>query len=112
MDLEFVEWLARNAVPFVLVFTKTDKETPATVQANIAAFKESISAWFEQPPASFTCSATKDQGRPELLRVIEQALSAIQAEAKPTAETPGIAPAPDRKAKPTRKNRPDLQRPW
>ena len=28
IDLEFVEWLARNAVPFVLVFTKTDRGTP------------------------------------------------------------------------------------
>ena len=36
IDLEFIGWLARNAVPFVLVFTKTDKVTPAMVQANIA----------------------------------------------------------------------------
>ena len=112
MDLEFVEWLARNAVPFVLVFTKTDKETPAAVQANIAAFRESISAWFEQPPATFTCSAKLNQGRPELLGVIEEMMSAIQAEAKPTAAAPGKVPAPGRQAQTTRKNRPDLQRPW
>jgi GTP-binding protein len=112
MDLEFVEWLARNAVPFVLVFTKTDKETPPTVQANIAAFMESISAWFEQPPAYFTCSAAKAQGRPELLGVIDEALSAIQAESKSAAVSPESLPAPGPKAKPTRKNRPDLLRPW
>src|SRR5580698_3848103 len=82
MDLEFVEWLAGNAVPFVLVFTKTDKETPATVQANMAAFMENISKWFEQPPAVFTCSATREQGRPELLGVIDEMLSAIEAESK------------------------------
>ena len=57
IDLEFVEWLAGNAVPFVLVFTKADKVPPATAQANIAAFMERIAAWFEQPPAVFTCSA-------------------------------------------------------
>jgi len=114
MDLAFVEWLARNAVPFVLVFTKTDKETPAEVQGNIAAFSESISAWFERPPASFTCSAAKEQGRPELLGVVEEALSAIQAEAKPTAGFAGSSPMPmpNQKAKPTRKHRPDLHRPW
>jgi GTP-binding protein len=112
MDLEFVEWLTRNRVPFVLVFTKTDKETPAAVQANIAAFSEGISAWFEQPPASFTCSAAQDQGRPELLGVIEEALLGIQAEAEPTASSADRAPLSDRKAKPTRKQRPDLQRPW
>jgi GTP-binding protein len=109
MDLEFVEWLARNAVPFVLVFTKTDKETPAMVQTNMAAFMEKISAWFEQPPAVFTCSATKAEGRQELLGVIEEALSAIQAEARQTVAAPE---APPQKSKPNRKSRPDLLRPW
>ena len=53
IDLEFVEWLVRHAVPFVFVFTKTDKVTPATLQANIAAFTARISAWFEKLPAVF-----------------------------------------------------------
>jgi GTP-binding protein len=109
MDLALVEWLARNTVPFVLVFTKTDKETPATVRANIAAFRAGISAWFEQPPAFFTCSATQEQGRPELLGVIEEALSAIQAEAKQTGAFPLRLP---RNARAIRKSRPDLSRPW
>jgi len=112
MDLTFVEWLARNAVPFVLVFTKTDKETPAAVQANTAAFRAAISAWFEQPPACFCCSATQEQGRQELLAVIDEAISAIQAEATQTAGSPGSAPADSPPAKPSRKNRPDLSRPW
>src|SRR5438045_1492220 len=56
IDLEFVEWLVRHAVPFVLVFTKTDKVPAAAVQTNIAAFTERISAWFEKFPAVFTCS--------------------------------------------------------
>ena len=108
-DLVFVEWLASNAVPFVLVFTKTDKETPATVQANIAAFKAGISAWFEQPPAIFTSSAAMQQGRPELLGVIEEAMSAIQAEAKPTPASPQSL---SQKLKANRKSRPDRSRPW
>jgi GTP-binding protein len=112
MDLAFVEWLAGNAVPFVLVFTKTDKEAPATVQANIAAFMENISAWFERPPATFTCSANLGQGRPELLGVIAEAMSAIQAEAKPTATSTENQTTAARQVKPTRKSRPDLHRPW
>ena len=78
MDVEFVEWLARNSVPFVLVFTKTDKVTPATVQANIAAFTDRISGWFEKLPAIFTCSAMAKQGREELLGVIDEAMTAIE----------------------------------
>src|SRR5437588_328528 len=45
IDLQFVEWLVRHAVPFVLVFTKTDKVSPDTAQTNIAAFTDRISAW-------------------------------------------------------------------
>jgi GTP-binding protein len=110
IDLEFVEWLARNAVPFVLVFTKADKVTPATVQANIAAFTARIAGWFEQLPAIFTCSATTEQGRQELLGVIDQAMTAIQAEQAAVAseDLPGLV----QKAQEPRKKRPDLSRPW
>ena len=91
IDLDFVEWLARNAVPFVLIFTKTDKEPPAAVQANIAAFTARIAGWFEQLPAIFTCSAMLGQGRSELLGVIGATLDAIPAEPEPA---PSAAPPP------------------
>jgi GTP-binding protein len=112
MDVEFVGWLARNAVPFVLVFTKTDKVTPATVQANITAFTARVSAWFEKLPAIFTCSATTEQGRQELLGVIDESMTAIQAESKQATVSPEGLPATSQKAKEIRKKRPDLARPW
>jgi len=93
IDLAFVEWLARNGVPFVLVFTKTDKEPPATVAANIAAFSECIAGWFEQLPAIYHCSATLGQGRSELLGVIGATLDAIPAEPEPAAAE--AAPLPE-----------------
>ena len=106
-DLEFVQWLVRNEVPFVLVFTKLDKSPPAVAQANIAAFKEKISAWFVQLPATFTCSANTGLGRQDLLGVIEEMMVAIRAEAAQAQKK--IA---ERKQSPTRKRGPDLQRPW
>ena len=112
MDVEFVEWLARNAVPFVLVFTKTDKVTPATVQANISAFTARISALFEKLPAIFTCSATTEQGKQELLGVIDESMTAIQAGSGQATVSPEGLPAPNRKAQEARKKRPDLSRPW
>jgi GTP-binding protein len=114
MDVKFVEWLARNSVPFVLVFTKTDKVTPATVQANIAAFAACIAGWFEKLPAIFTCSAMAKQGREELLGVIDESMTAIQAESKQATISPEDLPAPGPKvsAREIRKRRPDLARPW
>jgi len=117
IDLEFVEWLARNAIPFVLVFTKTDKVAPGTVRANIEAFTDRISGWFEKPPAVFTCSATARQGRGALLGVVAEAMAAIQAESQ-SSQNPALAPTGSpaagrskRVLKPHRK-RPQPTRPW
>ena len=101
IDLEFVEWLTRNGVPFVLVFTKIHKVSPATAQTNIAAFMECISVWFEKPPTAFTCSAETGHGRQQLLGVIDEAMTAIRAEWKKSTTT--LQP---------RKLRPDRNRPW
>jgi len=109
IDLDFVEWLVRHAVPFVLVFTKTDQVPAATVQANVAAFKDRISVWFEKLPAVFTCSAETGRGRQELLGVIDEQMAAID-----LAAGRALAPAESRSSsvRPTRKWRPDLNRPW
>ena len=114
IDIEFVEWLALNKVPFVLVFTKTDKFSAAVVKANIAAFTERISKWFVQLPAIFTCSAKTEAGRQELLGVIGESMDAIKAEARRAPVSPEGSLASERKtsAQAVRKRRPDRARPW
>ena len=114
IDLEFVQWLATHSVPFVLVFTKTDKVTPAVVQANIAAFTASITAWFETLPPIFTCSSVTRQGRVELLGMIGEALAVIQSQASQIVVAPDDSPAPSEKAglQKASKRRPDITRPW
>ena len=96
IDLEFVEWLARNSVPFVLVFTKTDRGTPEAAEANITAFTERIAGWFEQLPEIFRCSATTGHGRSELLGVINATLAAGPA----AEETESQKPLPPREIEP------------
>jgi len=114
IDLEFVEWLVRHAVPFVFVFTKTDKVSAVTAQTNIAAFADRISAWFEKPPAVFTCSATTRQGRQELLGVIDEEMTAIKNAAirAPAANESSPSLSLPVSARENRKHRPDLHRPW
>lgn len=119
IDLEFVEWLASNTVPFVLVFTKTDRASVATVQKNIAAFRDRISAWSVNLPEIFTCSAKTKQGRQQLLAVIEEAMVAAEAESG-QAEQDEVVPsenipaATSRKAnaRETRASRSHPARPW
>ena len=114
IDLEFVEWLARHAVPFVLVFTKTDKVSAVMARTNTAAFTDRISAWFEKLPAVFTCSATTRQGRQELLGVIDDEMTAINTAANRAGVRPESSPNPSLEARgrENRKQRPDLNRPW
>jgi GTP-binding protein len=121
IDIEFVEWLTSNSLPFVLVFTKTDTVTPAKVQANISAFTDRISGWFEKLPEILTCSATARHGRSELLDVIEKSLAEnqIEAPAEPiepqkAVELPEDLPAPGWpvRATATRKKRFNRARPW
>ena len=109
IDLEFLEWLVRHGVPFVLVFTKTDKVSAATVQANVAAVMDHISAWFEKLPAGFTCSAETGQGRNELLGVIDEQMAAINVTSNRALEhTEELNPS----LRQNRKTRPDLNRAW
>jgi GTP-binding protein len=118
LDVDFVEWLTRNGVPFVLVFTKTDKNSQTAGQTNIRVFLERIAPWFVQPPRHFTCSATLGQGRRELLVMIEETLAAIEIPSPPSDAVPDDAPTSLTVARrpltgrENRKTRPDLARPW
>jgi putative protein kinase ArgK-like GTPase of G3E family len=109
-----VEWLVRHAVPFVFVFTKTDKVSAVTAQTNMAAFSDRISAWFEKPPAVFTCSAATRQGRQELLGVIDEELAAINTASirarVPTESSPNAYL--QARVRENRKRRPDLNCFW
>ena len=71
IDLEFIEWLGENAVPFSIVFTKADKLGPQALQTKIDSYcKVLLNQWEELPPI-FVTSSTSGKGRDELLGYIE-----------------------------------------
>lgn len=71
IDLEFMEWLGENGVPFAIVFTKADKLGSGRLQLNIDAYKEKLLESWEELPPVFVTSSEKGQGREELLAYIE-----------------------------------------
>ena len=72
IDIEFIEWLGENSVPFSIVFTKTDKLGPVAAKRNVADYCAALlEMWEELPPVFMTSSETK-AGREELLHYIEQ----------------------------------------
>lgn len=72
IDLEFVEWLIEENVPWSLVFTKTDQAKPSQVQKNITLFEDRILLAGVDLPGTFTTSAKAKTGRSELLGYIKE----------------------------------------
>ena len=72
IDLDFLAWLGGTGVPFSLVFTKTDKQSPAKTLASIALFLETLAPLVPALPESLTSSAKTGDGRKDILRVISR----------------------------------------
>ncbi|MDD3967817.1 MAG: ribosome biogenesis GTP-binding protein YihA/YsxC [Proteiniphilum sp.] len=72
IDLEFMEWLGENGIPFAIVFTKGDKQGSGKLQMNVNTYREKLLEGWEELPPIFVTSSEKGQGREELLDYIEQ----------------------------------------
>ena len=72
IDLEFIEWLGENGVPFAIVFTKADKLTRSQLHANIEGYKASLLEQWEELPRVFVTSSEHATGRAELLNYIDE----------------------------------------
>ena len=72
IDLDFINWLGENGVPFAIVFTKGDKLGRVRLQENVEAYKKRLlEEWEELPPVFVTSSETKLGGE-ELTAYIEE----------------------------------------
>ena len=72
IDLEFIQWLGEEGVPFALVFTKADKLSKGRLAANIEAYKAKLREEWEELPPIFVTSSEERMGRDELLDYIEE----------------------------------------
>ena len=71
IDLEFIEWLGENGVPFSIIFTKADKLSGGKAKANVNAYMEKLSEQWEELPPHFISSSENKTGRDEILNYIE-----------------------------------------
>lgn len=72
IDLEFIEWLGENGIPFAIVFTKADKQSVGKTKANVTRYLETLRQQWEELPPYFVTSSEKKTGRQELLDYIEE----------------------------------------
>jgi GTP-binding protein len=73
IDLEFMDWLGEEEIPFVMVFTKMDKMSKKQFADNINHYKEEMGKQWDELPRGFYTSAEKKEGRKELLDFISDA---------------------------------------
>lgn len=72
IDLEFMQWLGENGIPFSIVFTKLDKLSSLAVKKAIAAYCDLLRESWEELPPIFATSSEDGRGRVALLDYIEE----------------------------------------
>ena len=72
VDLEFMEWMGQNGLPFAIVYTKTDKLTPTQREENRIVYNKTLLETWESLPPQFDTSATKKEGKEGILKLIEE----------------------------------------
>ncbi|BDC98407.1 ribosome biogenesis GTP-binding protein YihA/YsxC [Persicobacter psychrovividus] len=70
VDTAFMNWLGENEIPFVIVFTKCDKQSHTKLQSNIAKYRKIMKKTWEELPTMITTSSESGLGREELLAFI------------------------------------------
>ncbi|MCQ2341300.1 MAG: ribosome biogenesis GTP-binding protein YihA/YsxC [Paludibacteraceae bacterium] len=71
IDLDFMNWLGENEIPFSIVFTKADKVSKGRLSENITNYKLRLEATWEELPPIFITSAESKLGKDELTTYIE-----------------------------------------
>ena len=72
IDMEFMEWLGENDIPFAIVFTKIDKLSKSKVKENLAKYTEKLEDTWEELPPIFITSSEHRIGGEEILDYIEK----------------------------------------
>lgn len=80
IDLEFMEWLGENSVPFGIIFTKADKQTINKTKQNVEFYLNTLREQWEELPPYFISSSEKGTGRDEILDYIDSINKSLKAE--------------------------------
>jgi GTP-binding protein len=70
IDIEFCSWLGENGLPFQIVFTKADKQSRVKTDQAVAKFRKALLEIFEEVPQHYITSAETQDGRDEILNLI------------------------------------------
>ena len=72
IDLDFIQYLGEQQIPFSIIFTKVDKLKPLALERNIEQYTSKLLETWEQAPNYFVSSSVSKQGTKAILDYIEQ----------------------------------------
>ncbi len=72
VDMNFISWFGKKQLPFVLLFTKTDKIPKNKLARNIQVYKKFLSEDWDELPLSVLTSAKTGEGKEDILNIIEE----------------------------------------
>lgn len=78
IDLEFMEYLGINQIPFCIIFTKADKLKPKAIDRNVNDYLNELLKTWEETPKFFITSSSKTIGRDQVLNFIEDTNNEIK----------------------------------
>ncbi len=78
IDIEFINWLGKMEVPFVIVFTKTDRLKTGEKSRNIKAFNDEMLKYWNELPQQFITSSAKNIGSDAILKLINEVNEAFK----------------------------------
>ena len=71
-DIDFCNWLGETGIPFLLIFTKADKQSAVKTDQTIAKFRKELLKSFEEVPKIFITSSENTLGREAVLGSISE----------------------------------------
>ena len=77
VDLEFMQWMGENQVPFSIIFTKQDKMKPNALTKNIEDYKLKMLESWEEMPNYFITSSSNGTGRDKVLNYMSEINSLV-----------------------------------
>jgi GTP-binding protein len=76
-DLDFLNWLGEQEIPFALIFTKADKLSKNKVQSQIAQYRKTLKKQWEELPPHFVTSSLDRLGKESVLEYINDVLDSL-----------------------------------
>jgi len=72
IDIEFMNWMGKMQIPFVIVYTKTDRMGLNKRNKNLQIFQNEMQKYWNELPQQFITSSEKKVGQEEVLTFIQE----------------------------------------